>query len=93
MDKDKVMSLAQLARLDISDTEAENLSREFEAILGYVGEVKNVTKNSQPTTDSYVVKNVMRGDIEAHESGIYTEKILAEAPRTEGGYIKVKKIL
>jgi Asp-tRNA(Asn)/Glu-tRNA(Gln) amidotransferase C subunit len=35
----------------------------------------------------------MRGDEEFHESGIYTEKILEQAPAKEGGYIKVKKIL
>ncbi|MDO8565253.1 MAG: Asp-tRNA(Asn)/Glu-tRNA(Gln) amidotransferase subunit GatC [bacterium] len=94
MDKDKVLSLAKLARIEISDSEAENLSHEFDTILGYVGEVKSIKANSlKLTADSFPLKNVMRGDGEGHESGIYTEKLLSEAPAREGNYIKVKKIL
>jgi len=40
MNKEKVLNLAKLARIEIGDSEAENLTREFDAILGYVGEVK-----------------------------------------------------
>jgi aspartyl-tRNA(Asn)/glutamyl-tRNA(Gln) amidotransferase subunit C len=95
MDKDKVLSLAKLSRIKISDQEAESLSHEFEAILGYVGEIKEIstTDNQQPTTDNYPLRNVMREDGEGHESGLYTEKILNEAPAREGYYVKVKKIL
>ncbi len=96
MNKEKVLNLANLARIRIADDEAEKLSHDFEAILNYVGEVKNATKdtnNSQPTTDSYALRNVMREDGEGHESGVYTERLLAEAPAREGDFIKVKKIL
>ena len=95
MDREKVLKLATLARIKLSDTEVENLSHEFEAILNYVGEVKkiSITNNLQPTTDSFPVRNVMREDSEPHESGLYTEKILNEAPARQGNYFKVKKIL
>ena len=95
MDKDKVLALAKLARIKVSESEAEKLSHEFESILGYVGEVKEIsmTNNSQPTTDNFTVRNVMREDGEGHASGLYTEKLLAEAPARDGDYIKVKKIL
>ena len=111
MDKDKVLSLAKLARIEVSDDEAENLSHEFEAILNYVGEVKNVTNiqhsnmlksggvlNVTNIQHSNILKsvgvlNVMREDVNPHESGLYTEKILEQAPTREGNYIKVKKIL
>ncbi len=39
------------------------------------------------------VKNVLREDGEPHESGKFTGSILASAPKTEKGFIKVKKIL
>ena len=94
MDKDKVLSLAKLARIEVSDDEAENLSHEFEAILNYVGEVKNVTNIQHSNIlKSVGVLNVMREDVNPHESGLYTEKILEQAPTREGNYIKVKKIL
>ncbi len=96
MDREKVLNLAKLARIRLSDVEAENLSHEFEAILNYVGEVRGAidkTDNPRFTPDNYPVQNIMREDNEGHEPGIYTEKLLAEAPGREGQYVKVKKIL
>lgn len=93
MDREKVLHLAKLARIDVSETEAENLSHEFESILGYVGEVKEASKETSAQDRGFLVKNVLREDAEPHESGIYTEKLLEQAPQREGDYIKVKKIL
>ncbi len=95
MDKEKVLNLAKLSRIKLSDAEAESLSHEFESILTYVGEVKEVsmTDDTRPTTDDFPIRNVMREDGDGHESGIYTEKILNEAPARSGDYVKVKKIL
>lgn len=99
MDKDKVLNLAKLARIELSNEEAEDLSHEFESILDYVGEVKGIS--SSPRKDLGVplglslaeIRNVFREDGAGHETGIYTEKLLNEAPSREGNYIKVKKIL
>lgn len=94
MDKEKVLDLAKLARIGITEMEAERLAGEFDAILGYVGEVQKITNNQQLTTDNvHALKNVIREDGEPHVSGIYTEKILSQAPGREGSYLKVKKIL
>ena len=94
MDKDKVLTLARLARVDIEENEAEKISHEFEGILSYVGEVKKATENhTAHSTPAFALKNVMREDNNPHESGIYTEAILKEAPSREGDYLKVKKIL
>ena len=94
MDKEKVLDLAKLARIEIGDDEAESLSHEFDAILKYVGEVKGVTTDHRSNIlENVGVMDMMRGDTNPHESGIYTEKILAQAPAREGNYLKVKKIL
>jgi aspartyl/glutamyl-tRNA(Asn/Gln) amidotransferase C subunit len=105
MDKGKVLNLAKLARIEIGGEEATSLASEFGSILGYVKEIKEVaidSPNSASSTTSSQhpnklenvgILNVMRGDEESHEPGIYTEKILEQAPAKEGGYIKVKKIL
>lgn len=90
MDKDKVLNLTKLSRIKIDDAEAEKLSYEFDSILNYVSEVRGVGKSVQ---EEFPVRNVMREDGEPHESGIYTEKILEQAPSHEKNYIKVKKIL
>jgi len=93
MDTEKVLSLAKLARIKISHEEAECLSNELGGILNYVGEIKNAGFKIQGLGFKNEVRNVMREDGEPHESGIYTEKLLAEAPGRSGNYIKVKKIL
>lgn len=93
MDKEKVLNLAKLARIELKDEEAESLSHEFEAILGYVGEVKKVDKLNKFNKEESSLRNVMREDGEPHKSGLYAKKILEQAPAKEGDYIKVKKIL
>ena len=86
--------MARLARIGMNEEEAEKLSREFEAILGYVGEVKSIKPVSEAINkEDFVLKNVFREDAEPHASGIYTERILEQAPLREGNYLKVKKIL
>ena len=93
MDKEKVLSLAKLARIEIGNEEAENLSHEFDAILNYVGEVKEVGNLGKFDKEEFSIHNVLREDTNPHEPGIYTEKLLSQAPAREGDYIKVKKIL
>ena len=100
MDKEKVLKLATLARIEVSDEEAEDLVREFDSILKYVSEIKT---SPQPLSlprrggDSRAASggevNVMREDTNPHESGIYTEDLLNAAPQREGDYVRVKKIL
>ncbi len=93
MDKDKVLDLARLARIELSEAEAEKLSKEFGAILNYVSEVKDITTGDGREPAELAVRNVLREDGEAHKPGLYTEGILSQAPAREGSYLKVKKIL
>jgi len=92
MNAEEVLKLAKLARIEVPAEEAESLSHEFDAILGYVGQVKEVSV-SITKESPWGLKNIMRDDTNPHESGIYTDSILENAPAKENGYIKVKKIL
>lgn len=92
MDKNEVQKLAKLARVSISDDEAESLSHEFESILNYVGEIKNANV-STTSTPNITVRNVMREDTNPHETGLYSEDLIREMPSSEGNHLKVKKIL
>jgi aspartyl-tRNA(Asn)/glutamyl-tRNA(Gln) amidotransferase subunit C len=94
MDKDKVLGLAKLARIYITEEEAENLSHEFEGILNYVGEIKKAEGEDVDNKPSnFPLRNVLREDNTPHVPGEYTKEILDNAPQTEGQYIKVKNIL
>lgn len=94
MNKENVLGLAKLVRIEIGNEEAKNLSGEFDAILDYVGEIKSINASSSVPDFKYeALSNVLREDINPHESGLYTKKILEQAPAKEGDYIKVKQIL
>jgi len=86
--------LAKLARLEIKDDELEKISNEIGSVLEYIDKIKsvNVPENLSHVKNPTVL-NVIREDENSHNKGIYTQKILKEAPETENNQIKVKKIL
>ncbi len=90
--KEDVKKLANLSRISVSDEELESIPGEISAILDYVSQIDKAVSSGAPAV-TYPLKNVMREDANAHESGVHTEAILNEAPKREGEYVKVKKIL
>jgi aspartyl-tRNA(Asn)/glutamyl-tRNA(Gln) amidotransferase subunit C len=87
-----IKKLATLARMKLSPEEEADLAGSMDDILGYVDQIKEVSGTFE-STEKEKTRNVMRPDEGAHESGIHTAAILAEAPAREGDYVKVKKIL
>lgn len=91
---DDVKKLADLSRLSLSPEEAEKLRGEVEAIVAYIDIVRKVDIPDDADPSVYLdMQNVMRNDTDPHEPGMYTEAMLAQAPRREKDYLKVKKIL
>lgn len=87
-----VEHLAGLARIAVSDEEKKILQYDLEEILAYVSQVTEVVAEvGEPTAGE--LRNVMRADGEPHESGMFTEDILKQAPSREGNRVFVKKIL
>ncbi len=93
MKKDDITRLAGLARIELTDTEAESFALEITSILGYVSEIADITGTAAPEKKVGALYNVMREDGEPHAAGIYTEDLLKAAPERDGQYVKVKKIL
>lgn len=92
MTLEDVEKLAKLARIEIPNSEKQEFLDNLESILKYVGQIQEVSVGEMKR-EVGEVHNVMREDGNVRESGIYTEKILAEAPAKQDGYFKVKKIL
>lgn len=87
-----VEHLSGLSRLAISDSEKELLRHDLEEILAYVSQVTKVAAElGEPVAGE--LRNVMREDVSPHESGMFTEEILSQAPSREGNRVFVKKIL
>lgn len=93
IDLKTVEKLAQLSRLKLSDEEKEKFRSEINSILGYVEHIRGVETLISKGPLKEPVRNVIREDINPHESGVYTQDIVNEFPRREGNYLKVKNIL
>jgi aspartyl-tRNA(Asn)/glutamyl-tRNA(Gln) amidotransferase subunit C len=88
-----ILKLARLARLQLSDEEVEQFRGEISAILAYVEQLQKVdTKGLEPTYQVTGLKNVMRPD-EVKDYGTTAEELLKNAPATEKGHFKVRRIL
>ena len=75
------------------DNELEELRGQLDDILGYVSEVQKADVSNVPATIVPELRNVFREDAEPHRGGAFTEAILSNAPSTENGFLKVKKII
>ncbi len=86
-----VKKLAALARIRVDEAELEKFTKEFDAILAYVGQLE---KFSAPAGSiKPALRNVMREDGEPHAAGAYTDKLVEQFPSKEGNALSVKQII
>ncbi len=91
--KEDVEHLATLARIELTEHEAEQFAHDISSILGYVSEITDLTGTGAPEKKVGALYNVFREDTDPHEAGKYTDDLLALVPERQGQYVKVKKIL
>lgn len=90
--KEQVEHIAHLARIAITEEEAEKFAREFEDIIGFFEQLNELdTDHVPPTSHVLDIKNVMREDIP--EKGLSQEEVLKNAPDHLYGQIKVPSII
>ena len=92
MEIKEIENLAKLCRIELTNDEKKELSGEMDSILDFVNQIQTVNVGDKKESIGQL-RNIMREDKNPHESGLYTKDILEEAPKTENGYIRVKKIL
>lgn len=86
-----VRTLAQLARLEVSDEEVAKLEKEIPGILTFVEQIQKASAEAPAEDHSH--RNVLREDTDPHESGLYTKRILDAAPAQEKDQVVVKQVL
>lgn len=91
--RDDVLKLAALSKIKLSDEEVEKFVIELDGIVAYVEQIDSAdTEGLSPTDQVTGLTNVMRPDKEiAYEAK--PEALLKNAPSTQDGQIKVKRIL
>jgi aspartyl-tRNA(Asn)/glutamyl-tRNA(Gln) amidotransferase subunit C len=89
---EQVEHVAMLARLGLSDDERELMREQLSSILGHIDQLRAVdTSDIPPTAQVIPLAPVLRDDVV--QPSLTVEQVLANAPRTEGGFIKVRAIL
>jgi aspartyl-tRNA(Asn)/glutamyl-tRNA(Gln) amidotransferase subunit C len=89
---DEVKHVANLARLAITEEEAEKLTNDLDAIISFAEELNELdTENVEPTSHVLDMKNIFREDVS--KPGLPVEEVLKNAPDHENGQIKVPAII
>ncbi len=87
-----VKRVAHLARISVSDEEAEALRGELNAILGFVEQLNEVDVSGiEPMTSVLPMAMKKRADVVTE--GGNADDILANAPTREGNYFVVPKVV
>ncbi len=85
-----VEKLAELAKIELTDTEKPTLLKDMDSILDYV---KQISEADVPEIEiEYANKNVWREDM-LEELDFSHDLIIEQFPDAKDGFVKVKKIL
>lgn len=92
IDEKQILYVAELARLDLSDEDKKEFSRQLSDIIDYVEKINELDTGSISPTDHIVeLNNVFRED--AVRPSIDRSEIEKMAPRFEEGHVIVPKII
>jgi len=92
VDIDTVKRIARLARIAVTEDEAEHLKGELNTILGWVEQLGELdVADVEPMTSVVEVDMKKREDI-VSDGGI-ADQIVANAPETEDHYFVVPKVV
>ncbi|MBE7097525.1 Asp-tRNA(Asn)/Glu-tRNA(Gln) amidotransferase subunit GatC [Bacillus cereus] len=89
---ENVKHVAHLARLAITDQEAEKFQKQLDAIVTFAEQLNELdTTDVKPTTHVLTMKNVMREDVP--EKSLPVEEVLKNAPDHKDNQIRVPAVL
>lgn len=92
LSREQVQYVAHLARLGVSEDEIEQFAEQLSAILEHFATIQQIDTEAIPPTALVVaLQDVMRDDVVT--PSYPRDVILANAPRVEDGYIRVKAVL
>ena len=89
---EQVQHVALLARLGLSDAERERLRDQLTTILEHIDQLRELDLAAIPPTAQVIpLEPVLRDDVVT--PSLTVEQALANAPRSENGFIKVRAVL
>ncbi len=90
--REEVRHVADLARLELSESEEERMTGQMNGILEYMEKLNELdTAGIVPTTHAIQLQNVFRADVV--KDSLDREKALANAPESDGVNFIVPKVI
>ena len=90
--REEVQHVARLARLHLTDDEAERMREQLDAILAYIDKLRELdVEGVEPTAHAVPLVNVMRDD--ALVPCLPQEQALANAPDRAHEFFRVPRII
>jgi len=91
--KKEIAQVAELARIAQTDDQLEDSVKDVSSILGFVESLQAIdTSGIKPSSQVTGLTDVWREDV-VLRCELSRDELLANAPLTQDGYIKVKKVL
>jgi len=92
--KSTVKTIAQLARLRLSDQEQTKTATDLNGIFTHFSKIQEIDTKSVPTSDDVTgLTNITRADEAKPASLCSHQDLLSRAPATHHNQIKVKSVL
>ncbi|MBA7667156.1 Glutamyl-tRNA(Gln) amidotransferase subunit C [subsurface metagenome] len=92
LSREEVLHIALLARLGLSETEADRFREQLSNILENFEVLQQVdTSDIPPTAQSISLQNIVSDD--EVTSSLPQSQVLANAPQKEGDFFKVRAVL
>jgi len=89
---DDARHVAKLARLALDESHLRTFTPQIESILEYVDKIRAVDVSGvEPMAHALPLANVLRADVV--EPSLPIEKVLQNAPETDGRFFKVPKVI
>ncbi|MHB1296214.1 MAG: Asp-tRNA(Asn)/Glu-tRNA(Gln) amidotransferase subunit GatC [Anaerolineae bacterium] len=92
LSREQVLHIAELAKLGLTEEETEQYAEQLSAILAHAEVLNRLDTDAIPPTAQVIaLSNVTRPDVV--RPSLTPEEVLANAPRRQDDYFKVKPIL
>jgi|TARA_B100000315_G_C14046164_1_gene349751 aspartyl-tRNA(Asn)/glutamyl-tRNA(Gln) amidotransferase subunit C len=92
LDHEEILHIARLAKLGLTEAEADKLSKQLSDILEHFEVLQQVdTADIPPTAQPISLQNVMRDD--EMTPSLTTKQVLSNAPQEENGLFRVRAVL
>jgi aspartyl-tRNA(Asn)/glutamyl-tRNA(Gln) amidotransferase subunit C len=94
LDKNDILHVAKLAKLEINEAEIEKYTSQLSSVVNYFSELNEIdTKDVEPTSQTTGLENVTRTDVVVGENVFSGDQAISGSDKIHNGYFIVDAVL